>query len=82
MAISYLGLAAPYLTISGRGKQRQADQIWLSPGAVKFASAAPHFYAKRAAPVVSSLRVLCHFQRVINVDAQVSDRTFNFGVTK
>ena len=35
-----------------------------------------------AAMVASSLRVLCHFERVINVDTQVPDCAFNFCVAK
>ena len=34
------------------------------------------------APGASSLRVLSHHQRVINLNAQVPDRTLNFGVPK
>ena len=36
----------------------------------------------RAATVASSLRVLCHLERVINVDAQVPNSAFDFGVAE
>lgn len=72
-----LPLAAAKLTTSGCSNKNQANQNRRPPKPVRPSErSAMIFFANRAATVASSLSVLCHLERVINVDTQVPNCTF------